>query len=76
MKIFASAIALSAAAWAATATAQQLRMEVSAPGSTAFVVGTHLAAVLNERHGYQLEVATGFPGVVEKSARATFSLPT
>jgi uncharacterized protein len=27
------------------------------------VIGTHLASVMNERHGYQIEVATGFPGV-------------
>ncbi len=41
----------------------QLRMEVANPGATAFVIGTHLASVMNERHGYQIEVATGFPGV-------------
>jgi TRAP transporter TAXI family solute receptor len=41
----------------------QLRMEVANPGATAFIIGTHLASVLNERHGYQIEVATGFPGV-------------
>ena len=63
MKNVISAAALALAFCATAGSAQQLRMEVSAPGSTAFVVGTHLASVLNERHGYQLEVATGFPGV-------------
>ena len=56
--------ALAALCLAGAAQAQtQLRMEVANPGSTAFIVGTHLASVLNERHGYQIEVATGFPGV-------------
>ena len=40
-----------------------IRTQVSAPGSTMFVVSTHLASVLKERHGYSVEVATGFPGV-------------
>ncbi|MEM1399973.1 MAG: TAXI family TRAP transporter solute-binding subunit [Pseudomonadota bacterium] len=40
-----------------------IRTQVSAPGSTMFVISTHLASVLNERHGYTVEVATGFPGV-------------
>lgn len=40
-----------------------IRTQVSAPGSTMFVVSTHLASVLRERHGYNVEVATGFPGV-------------
>ena len=56
--------ALAAACLATAAQANsQLRMEVANPGSTAFIIGTHLASVLNERHGYQIEVATGFPGV-------------
>lgn len=55
---------LTALCFAGAAQAQdQLRMEVAAPGATTFIIGTHLASVLNERHGYQLEVATGFPGV-------------
>lgn len=55
---------LTALCFAGAAQAQnQLRMEVANPGSTAFIIGTHLASVLNERHGYQIEVATGFPGV-------------
>ncbi len=49
---------------AAAASADELiRTQVSAPGSTMFVVSTHLASVLKERHGYNVEVATGFPGV-------------
>lgn len=56
--------ALAAICLAGTVKAEtQLRMEVANPGATAFVIGTHLASVLNERHGYQIEVATGFPGV-------------
>lgn len=56
--------ALAALCLAGTAQAEtQLRMEVANPGATAFVIGTHLASVMNERHGYQIEVATGFPGV-------------
>jgi len=63
MKHVIGAAALAMALCTSAGHAEQLRMEVSAPGSTAFVVGTHLASVLNDRHGYQLEVATGFPGV-------------
>ncbi len=49
---------------AAPAFSQELiRAQVSAPGSTAFVVTTHLSSVLKQRHGYNMEVATGFPGV-------------
>lgn len=56
--------ALVAASLAAPAAAQDLiRAQVSAPGATAYVVTTHLANVLKQRHGYDLEVATGFPGV-------------
>lgn len=40
-----------------------IRAQVSAPGATAYVVTTHLANVLKQRHGYTVEVATGFPGV-------------
>lgn len=40
-----------------------IRAQVSAPGATMYVINTHLASVLKERHGYNLEVATGFPGV-------------
>lgn len=57
-------IAITLALAAVTAHAQGLiRAQVSAPGSTAFIVTTHLASVLKQRHGYNLEVATGFPGV-------------
>lgn len=57
-------IALTFALAAVSVQAQDLiRAQVSAPGSTAFIVTTHLASVLKQRHGYNLEVATGFPGV-------------
>lgn len=65
-KVFAAvAVAVSSAlAFASPASSEELiRTQVSAPGSTMFVVSTHLASVLKERHGYSVEVATGFPGV-------------
>ena len=64
-KLFAS-LALAASLSIAThsVNAEELiRGQVSAPGSTAFVVTTHLSNVLKQRHGYSMEVATGFPGV-------------
>jgi TRAP-type uncharacterized transport system substrate-binding protein len=63
--MFARALtALAVAISATTALAEEtIRLQASAPGSTMFVVGTHLATVLKERHGYTVEVATGFPGV-------------
>ncbi|MEM9012097.1 MAG: TAXI family TRAP transporter solute-binding subunit [Pseudomonadota bacterium] len=45
------------------ATQDLIRAQVSAPGSTAYVVATHVASVLKQRHGYEMEVATGFPGI-------------
>ena len=55
---------LAVAASATYAQAEELiRTQVSAPGSTMFTISTHLASVLKERHGYSVEVATGFPGV-------------
>lgn len=56
--------AISAAMLAVPASADELiRAQVSAPGATAYIVTTHLANVLKQRHGYNVEVATGFPGV-------------
>lgn len=56
--------ALFAVSVAVPASADELiRTQVSAPGATAYVVTTHLANVLKQRHGYNVEVATGFPGV-------------
>lgn len=56
--------AFAAALVAAPAAADELiRTQVSAPGATAYVVTTHLANELKKRHGYNVEVATGFPGV-------------
>lgn len=47
-----------------SAQAEELaRTRVSAPGSTMFVISTHLASVPNERHGYSVEVAAGYPGI-------------
>lgn len=67
MKTVITAAAIAAAstlAFASPVSAEELiRTQVSAPGSTMFVVSTHLASVLKERHGYSVEVATGFPGV-------------
>lgn len=67
MKSFFAAVTIAASsvfAVSSTASAEELiRTQVSAPGSTMFVVSTHLASVLKERHGYSVEVATGFPGV-------------
>ena len=40
-----------------------IRVQASSPGATTFNVATHLGSVLKQRHGYDLEVATGFPGV-------------
>jgi TRAP transporter TAXI family solute receptor len=63
--MFARALtALAVAISATTALAEEtIRLQASAPGSTMFIVGTHLATVLKEQHGYTVEVATGFPGV-------------
>lgn len=66
MKKFAGAMLAMASLVFSTGLAQSqdlIRAQVSAPGSTAFVVTTHLANVLKRRHGYNMEVATGFPGV-------------
>ena len=61
-----AAILAAACLLAAPSAAQEsgiIRAQASAPGSTMYVISTHLAAVLKERHGYTVEVATGFPGV-------------
>ncbi len=56
--------AVAVASLAVPASADELiRTQVSAPGATAYIVTTHLANILKQRHGYNLEVATGFPGV-------------
>ena len=55
-------VAIGVSSFAAKAE-ELVRAQVSAPGSTAFVVTTHLSNVLKQRHGYNMEVATGFPGV-------------
>jgi len=55
---------IDAALFAVPASANELiRAQVSAPGATAYVVTTHLANVLKQGHGYDVEVASGFPGV-------------
>lgn len=59
----AMAVAMSVAGVSTAQADELIRTQVSAPGSTMFVISTHLASVLNERHGYTVEVATGFPGV-------------
>lgn len=66
MRKMLSALVLSAAlaSGAIAAKAEGLiRGQVSAPGSTAFVIATHVASEIKRRHGYEMEVATGFPGI-------------
>lgn len=62
LKALACAMALAVSASAAFSQ-DLIRAQVSAPGSTAYVVATHVASQLKQRHGMEMEVATGFPGI-------------
>lgn len=63
MKHFFKAATIAAVVAGGASADELIRAQVSAPGATAYIVTTHLANVLKQRHGYDVEVATGFPGV-------------
>lgn len=61
MKHFFKAATIAAVVAGGASADELIRAQVSAPGATAYIVTTHLANVLKQRHGYDVEVATGFP---------------
>ena len=64
MKRFFAAACAAIGLFAVPAAAQDLiRLQASSPGATTYNIGTHLSSVLKQRHGYEMEVAAGFPGV-------------